>query len=132
MSIAIPRHALGLSFVCLATARGDRPCLSRSGIVVLDLHLRLAVFLGEDLGRSPRLADLLAWGPGRSSRSVGTMVGRPALQTCSARTWSVVLPRRLARRGLGRSSRLVDLLGGDLVGPEVRSLISGTPFLGTQ
>jgi hypothetical protein len=30
-------------------------------------------------------------------------------------TWSYVLPRRLARGGLGRSPRIVDLLGGDLV-----------------
>jgi hypothetical protein len=54
-----------------------------------------------ELGRSPYL-DLLG----------GDLVVRRVLRTCSAGTWSFAPPRRLARRGLDRSCRLVDLLGG--------------------
>jgi hypothetical protein len=45
----------------------------------------------------------------------GDMVGRPASQTWLMGTWSVIPPRRLARRGLGRSLCLVYLLGRVLV-----------------
>jgi hypothetical protein len=39
------------------------------------------------------------------------LVVRPALQVCSLGTRSFALPRRLARRGLGRSPCLADFLG---------------------
>jgi hypothetical protein len=70
--------------------------------------------LGGDFGRSPRLADFLSW----------DMVGRPASQTCSTRTWSFAPSPRLARQELdhspcrarlGRSPRLADSLGEGLV-----------------
>jgi hypothetical protein len=58
-----------------------------------------------ELGRSPRLADLLG----------GVLVVCSTLQTCSAGIWSSASPRRLAWRGLGRLPHLVELIGGDLV-----------------
>jgi hypothetical protein len=44
----------------------------------------------------------------------GYLIGLSASQTCSAGTWSVVLPGRLAQRGLGRPA-LQALLSGYLV-----------------
>jgi hypothetical protein len=46
----------------------------------------------------------------------GSLVVRPASHNCSAGAWSFSPPHRHAWRGLGRSPRLADLLGGDLVG----------------
>lgn len=75
-----------------------------------------------DLGL--RLIDLLDGGLGWSP-------GCPTQRTWSALTWSAALSRRFAWQGLGRSPRLTDLLGGNLVGQEVIGLILGTLFSGT-
>jgi hypothetical protein len=56
----------------------------------------------EEVCSFPHLAYLLGW----------VLVVRPTLQTCSAGTGSVALPRRLARRGLIHSPCLKELLGG--------------------
>jgi hypothetical protein len=104
MSRETPRRALGLSFACLVAAWVDMSCLGRRGLVALDLDLCLIDLLDGDLGRSPRLANLLGV----------DLVGRSVSRTCLVETWSVTLP--LAWRGLSRSPRLAVLHGGDLVG----------------
>ena len=79
-----------------------------------------------ELGRSPRLADLLG----------GDLVVRSASHTCSVGTWLFALPRRLARRGFDHMPLLADLLGEDLVGKWAKErfvdLALGTSLLGTR
>jgi hypothetical protein len=70
----------------------DASCRSRRGSIASSLVLRLVGLLSLEL------------------------VGRSASQVCSAGTWSVTLPHRVAWFGVGRSLRLSGLLGGDLVG----------------
>lgn len=75
---------------------------------------RLAALLGGDLVLRPCLVGL--GHPPRLANSLDSdFVVRSALQTCSTRTWSSALTRRLARQGLGLLLRLADFLGGDLV-----------------
>jgi hypothetical protein len=68
---------------------------------------------------------------GRRGLAASTCV--PFLRISLVGTWSSAPSRRLTRRGLGRSSRLADLLGGDLVGKwageRLMGLALGTPFL---
>jgi hypothetical protein len=63
------------------------------------------------------------------------LVIHPASQISSTGTWSFTPPRRFARRELGRSPRLTDLLGRDLIGKctedRLMGLALGTLFLGT-
>lgn len=116
------------------------------------------------LGRSPHLVDLLGGGlvirPASRNCSAGTwslacftdsldgdLVVHHASQTCSAGACSLAPPRRLARRGFGRLSRLADLLWfgrssrlADLFGMDFSKwarekftcLTLGIPFLGTR
>jgi hypothetical protein len=75
----------------------------------------------RELGRSPRLTDLLDRDMvarlASRTRSAGTSVVCPALQARLAGTWSFTPPHRLARQMDRR---------------EVMGLTLGTSFLGTQ
>jgi hypothetical protein len=81
-------------------------------------------------GSGPRLIGLLVRG----------LVVCSASCACLVETWSSASPRRIAQRGLGRPSRLTNLLDGDLVIRLVSqtclvgtlSLTLGTSFLGTR
>jgi hypothetical protein len=70
------------------------------------------------LGHSPHLTDSLDRGlvirPACKLTRQGLVV-HPASQTGSTGSWSFAPPRGLAQQGFGRSPRLTDLLGGDLV-----------------
>jgi hypothetical protein len=75
---------------------------SRCGLVMLCL---VAAVVDRRIGPGSFLTDPLD----------GDLVVHPTSPTCSVRAWSFAPPRKLARRGLGRSPRLADLLGGALV-----------------
>jgi hypothetical protein len=51
----------------------------------------------------------------RGRRGSATSTCVPSLRIRLAGAWLFAPPHRLARRGLGRSLRLTDLLGGDLI-----------------
>jgi hypothetical protein len=108
------RGSIWWGLICL-------PCLAclLNGDLVVHPPCRLAQRV---LGRSPRHANLLGGDlvghPASQSCSVGTwsfprladlldgdLVGHPASWSYSTGTWSVVLPRRLARRGLVKWAR---------------------------
>jgi hypothetical protein len=70
----------------------------------------------------------------RGRRGLTVLIWVPFLRPRPAGVWSFAPPRKLARWGLGRSSRFAHLLGGDLVG-RVRILdllggdLVGRPYL---
>jgi hypothetical protein len=59
----------------------------------------------DSVGLCSFLVDLLG----------GHLVIHSGSQTCSAKTWSFIPLRKIARRRLSRSPHLADLLDGDLI-----------------